>query len=455
MVSANLIQAGPQLVCIQDKELTGYSNLQRIHQNVNWMLEQIGCFGRDFAAGLTRIVIKPNLVTHRHYMGGEFLAGSVISGAVLGPLIECFLVRTGSAVPITVADNPVEGADFSGILEYTGLGRIISDLASAGYSNVQVIDLRPQVMREDSAGKFQHYTQSGDPLGYVEIDLGRDSMLTELDSIPGNHYYTLADSSIDHFDPRFSGESRTDRFHCSDRHAYLVSRTILNADLIVNVAKLKTHCKAGVSLCLKNMIGMVYLKECMPHHRPGPPPTGDAFPQYPAAYYVAARKGYRWLRERLAIHKLPGFRRLRDRMQQQKILIGQHIEHGNWFGNDTIWRTILDLNRIALYADKDGIMRDTRQRRMICLIDGIVGQEGEGPMAGKPVKAGVLLGGWNPVLVDAFAAKLMGIDYRRIPQIARAKGIHRWPLLRAEETDLTFPTVQLPNFGFKMPKGWC
>src|SRR5438093_548816 len=33
------------------------------------------------------------------------------------------------------------------------------------------------------------------------------------------------------------------------------------------------------------------------------------------------------------------------------------VYDGNWSGNDTLWRTILDLNRILLHADKNGELR--------------------------------------------------------------------------------------------------
>ncbi|MEI6614659.1 MAG: DUF362 domain-containing protein, partial [Chrysiogenales bacterium] len=379
---------------------------------------------------------------------------SVIHASVLRPLIEHFGKMSQGNALIVIADNPVEGADFNAILKKTGIGSMVTDLRNKKNIDLSVCDLRPLVLKEDQKGHFYQEKQTGDPLGYVEVDLGKDSMFSELDGVEGIHYYTLADSTIDHIDPHKVQESRTDQYHRSGMHKYLVSKTILDADLIINVAKMKTHCKAGVSMALKNMIGMVYLKECMPHHRPGPPPLGDSFPDYPAAHYVASRKAYRFLRTSFGIQRIPGFRTLRNLMQKKKILIGQHIEHGNWKGNDTIWRTILDLNRIAIYADRNGVMRDTPQRQMLCIIDGIIAQQGEGPMSGEPVNAGIVFGGDNPVLVDALGVKAMGIDWDTIPHIARAVGIKKWPLLPEETFNLDFTDMDVPNLHFAMPKGW-
>jgi hypothetical protein len=135
-------------------------------------------------------------------------------------------------------------------------------------------------------------------------------------------------------------------------------------------------------------------------------------------------------------------------------LIDQHTEHGNWKGNDTIWRTILDLNRIAIYSDKQGKMQDSHQRKIIAFIDGIISQQGEGPMAGNPVKTSILFGGFNPVLVDALAVKTMGLDYRLFKSLSKAHSIKKWEILNNSERDLTFKDMDLPNFNFELPKGW-
>ncbi|MFP5258439.1 MAG: DUF362 domain-containing protein [Acidobacteriota bacterium] len=56
------------------------------------------------------------------------------------------------------------------------------------------------------------------------------------------------------------------------------------------------------------------------------------------------------------------------------------------------------------------------------IVDGIVGMEGDGPIMGDPVAAGVLVMGRNPVSVDATCCRIMGIDPRRIAYLKRADG---------------------------------
>ena len=91
---------------------------------------------------------------------------------------------------------------------------------------------------------------------------------------------------------------------------------------------------------------------------------------------------------------------------------------GSWHGNETIPRTIVDMNKILLYADRAGIMRDTPQRRLFILVDGIVAGEKEGPMTPEPRNCGVLVAGYNPVEVDVVCCSIMGFDYRKIPLLS-------------------------------------
>ena len=67
--------------------------------------------------------------------------------------------------------------------------------------------------------------------------------------------------------------------HVDGRNEYLLSATVLSADLVVNLPKLKTHKKTGVSLALKNLVGINGDKNWLPHHCAGSVAQGgDEFP---------------------------------------------------------------------------------------------------------------------------------------------------------------------------------
>jgi ferredoxin len=53
----------------------------------------------------------------------------------------------------------------------------------------------------------------------------------------------------------------------------------------------------------------------------------------------------------------------------------------------------------------------------LIIMDGFVGMMGDGPAAGSPANARLLIGGFDPVAVDAVATTLMGFTPSKIPMI--------------------------------------
>jgi hypothetical protein len=108
--------------------------------------------------------------------------------------------------------------------------------------------------------------------------------------------------------------------------------------------------------------------------------------------------------------------------------IRKEIRSGAWYGNNTLWRSVLDLNKILLYADREGIMRDNPQRKLFSIIDGIVAGDKNGPMAPRPRKEGIIIAGANWLAVDISATRLMGFDFEKIPVLQRAINLDKYRL---------------------------
>ena len=72
-------------------------------------------------------------------------------------------------------------------------------------------------------------------------------------------------------------------------------------------------------------------------------------------------------------------------------------------------QSILDINAVV--------------RPQLAIVDGIVAMEGDGPIMGEPIKAGLIVIGTNPTAVDATTTRLMGIDPWRISYLAEASGM--------------------------------
>ena len=67
-------------------------------------------------------------------------------------------------------------------------------------------------------------------------------------------------------------------YHSIKEHNYCINKELLAADVIINVCKPKTHRKAGITAALKNFVGTVAEKACLPHHTAGSAADkGDAY----------------------------------------------------------------------------------------------------------------------------------------------------------------------------------
>ena len=202
----------------------------------------------------------------------------------------------------------------------------------------------------------------------------------------------------------------------------------LSSNCIINVPKPKTHRKAGVTIALKNLVGINVRKEYLPHHRVGGSVSGIGdeylgqsnlrkFSSYfldlsnkmaTKNYYIVAKS---LLAMTLVINKI------------DSLFCSHHNKYaeGSWFGNDTIWRTILDLNRILMYADRNGVITDTPQRKSLCVADMVVIGEGEGPLLPSPRHVGAVAIGENYVCFDEAVATIMGMNFKLIPSIYKPR----------------------------------
>lgn len=391
-----------------------------------------------------RVLIKPNFVTDRYYherlLDARLLASST-HASVIRPLVDFALER--GAAEVVVADAPIEGCDLDAVVRGMGFGAMVEALRERG-NPIRFVDLRPfrlvPVMPLDDVrvlgrswnlGGLVRRGLPGDPEGYVTVDLRGESRFRDVEERAGRLRFHRANPTtpVPH--------------HSEGAHEYGIPRTVLGSDVIIHVPKLKTHKKSGVTISLKSSIGLCGYKYWLPHYTAGVPPLGDEFPVPPGPVER--------LVVRLSRAPLPGGHSLVARAPRLGAPVP--ITEGSWEGNDTIWRTTLDLVTVQAYADSSGILRAAPVRRLFALVDGIVAGEGEGPFGVTPVDAGLLLAGADPVLVDLVGAKAMGFDWKLIPTIAR--GLERPVLPTGVLEDLderrTGPPLGRP---FASPRSW-
>ena len=214
---------------------------------------------------------------------------------------------------------------------------------------------------------------------------------------------------------------------------------MIEADVVINLPKLKTHMKAGVTCALKNLIGINGNKEYLPHHRLGGAASGGDC--YPGGSRLKRALEYVFDRQNTAPSAVEGRAWASAATQLYRVLHrtgGDRLGvEGSWSGNDTIWRTCLDLNRILLYGRADATLADRPQRRVLHVVDAIVAGQGNGPLAPQPLAMGLLLAGECAAAIDYVGALLLGYEPARVPLVSHAFDRFRWPLAGFASDDVS------------------
>ena len=135
---------------------------------------------------------------------------------------------------------------------------------------------------------------------------------------------------------------------------------------------------------------------------------------------------------------------------------------GSWEGNDTIWRMVVDINRIARFGGRDGRLTEAPRRRLYHFVDGIVAGEGDGPLRPTARRAGIFIHGEDAAAVDGLMALLMGFDPDGVPQLRSifGSGYGITPLRSIADARIRLD-IELAerlgsglHFDFQAPRGW-
>jgi len=376
----------------------------------------------DFSVFDTRqgdwVVVKPNLVK-QYKENDPFEWRSVITDSgLIRSVCEYVCRKLGGVGRVTICDAPQTDSSFSSIVKLLGLEEIARDCEEQYGIQVDVVDLRNEEWTNRGGISTERRRLRGDPEGSVRFNLGRDSLFF---GHPGEGRFYGADYDA----------GVVNSHHYKETQEYLICGTPIKADVFINIPKMKTHKKTGVTLNLKNLVGINADKNWLPHHAEGSPRDGgDEYPNLTLKRRVEQMSVK--LVRRLAL-RVPGIGPL---MARQMRLAGtvafgagdSVIRSGNWYGNNTTWRMVLDLNRCLLFGRPDGTLSEQSVKRYYTVVDGLIGMEGSGPMQGDPIASGLVLVGTDPVAVDAVAATFMGFDWRRIPMIREAFKLTRWPI---------------------------
>lgn len=416
----------------------------------NYGKEQWNPFKDMISPGNT-VLLKPNLVRHINYSGaGEECLYTHPS--VVAVILDYVVIALKGAGKIIVGDAPVQSCNFDILIHESGYLELIEYYQSKGI-DICLMDFRNfETDLEDNILIPQKNTVDKKEHGIV-VNLGRDS------AFYGQDINREKDYRVTCYDP-----DELIKHHSGEKHEYKINRAILEADVIINIPKPKTHRKAGITGALKNLVGICTNKEYLPHHtQKSKQEGGDEYERKNELIAIATeildiknklmvRGEYEEAKQLDALHK--------GLLTKGKIMNAEFYSEGSWFGNDTIWRTISDLNKIVLYADKNGIMQEQKQRRIFHVGDMIISGHKEGPLLPAPLKAGMIVMAEDPVLFDRVVCKLMGFRYQDIPSIENEDiYITKYPYYSGKKENIVskpelFSDDGLWKLKFIPSKGW-
>ena len=421
------------IVSIVNANTVVYKDKVKIKRAVLEALERINA--KDCLHPGQTVLIKPNLVMDKNHDFAGGIACLYTQPEVIDPVVGFVCECLQGEGRIIIGDAPMQECVFENI---KGLQQIVEKYKDA-ITTIELVDFRELKSRVENV---VHKTSINPNANGRVVDLGKDSLFY------GMSEESLANMRITNYDPRI-----LPRHHTGMTHEYYVSQYVLDADVIINMPKPKSHRKAGVTISLKNFVGANTRKEFLPHHTMGSIKNGGD--EYLKTSAIHA------LRSRLfdAKNTLEAGKKYK-RAQMLGVIIlglsailkftGHSYAEGSWYGNDTISKTISDLNRIVLFANREGTICKTRQRDVLIVADMIVCGEREGPVAPSPKNVGIIAAGTNAVCFDETICTLMGFDYHKIPSIVRARDEKH----RLSISDYKVPIISsnIPGFDGRKPE---
>jgi uncharacterized protein (DUF362 family) len=400
----------------------------------------LGSFVRPGA----RVLIKPNWVLDVNHSGATMdclITHLAFVEAMLHEVLACSPAR------VILGDAPIQSADFDRIVppawreRMRQLGRQVP---------VETLDFRNLITRwRGKALEVVARDRRSDRMAL--FDLGASSLLEPISSPAGRFRNTNY------------GPSRLERVQRPGVHQYVICKEPLEADVVINLPKLKSHGKAGVTAALKNLVGINGDKDHLPHHRVGSPDRGGDCYDAPHPAKRATERLLDFANSRIGRPGYPLAAKLASGATRIARRFGLGGLEGAWYGNDTVWRMTLDLNRILRFGLPDGTMTEAPQRPVLTVTDGVIAGEGDGPLAPTPIALGAVTCATSAAYADLVHAELMHFDWRRIPLIARAFEAMRWPLVAGSPEDVevrtsegTYRLGHLRSLGraFRPPRGW-
>lgn len=382
------------------------------------------------------ILLKPNWVMHSRNKDDEICL-TTHPNFILATLE---IILESNPRKVIVGDAPLQGCDWNRLISKSFYENI------SFYSNkynipIELKDFRRVIFNRKKNKVIKDRRDLSD---YIIFDLKDKSFLEEISS--KKSIFRVTD-----YDP-----DRLAISHQKGIHKYCITKDLFKVDTIITLPKVKTHQKAGITNALKILVGLNGDKDFLPHHRVGG--TGFGGDCYPGKNIFRRLSEYflDMANHNIGDLKYKYWNFISKLLWKISNPNRYHQRAAGWYGNDTTWRMVLDLNLIAKYGNSDGTISNKKQREIYSICDGIIGGQGNGPIKPEPLPLGLISFSNNNALNDIAMTKLMGFDTNKIPLVKNSTSI--FPLkdivIKLNGKDIRLDGLDKYSTSAKPPPGW-
>lgn len=357
-----------------------------------------------------KVLIKPNWVMNfnKAIENQKDLSALVTHPSVIRVIADYVYIALNGSGKIYIADAPMQECCIEEIFENAGY----EALFEFWKKNIEEIEIRD----------LRHYSTIIDNNVIVEKkDNDYNESVTV--NLASKSYHNIGAKGNEKYKVSQYLEKETQSYHNANMHKYVVNKLVLDVDVIINVPKPKCHRLAGMTAALKNMVGIIYDKNSLPHRKIGSPKEGgDSYEKSNFFKRCMENADEKKTRNSLGGHYT--IAQIYSFFEKVFYVLGSTMSRdkarvGGWYGNDTIWRTILDLNTIINYSDENGVIHNEKQRKMITIGDMIICGQKNGPITPIPKYLGMIMISENSFDFDSVMCKMMGFDYSLIRYITK------------------------------------
>lgn len=350
------------------------------------------------------VLLKPNFVhnINRNSADGN-LDCLVTHPSIIRCILDYVIIALKHTGTIYVGDAPIKDCNFDLLMEQYNYNKIFEFMTKN--------EATPQPVLSDLRGPDEERQTVNKSSTGIIINLGEESF-----------FYKYQSKNTKYRIPNYNYQ-RVEQHHHNNVHEYCINSIALQADVIINLPKPKTHRKNGYTGALKNFVGINYCKEYLPHHTCGAVTVGgDEFEMSSIRKKVASHLRNYLDIKRADYSKFPKilWKIYWMLLASSNFFCKDKILEGAWYLNDTLWKTVLDINLIVQYVNKNGKLCSNPQRKILSLGDLIVAGEKEGPLTPSPKPVYTLLFADNSVEFDSILVKLMGFKKEKIKTLLYA-----------------------------------